>query len=225
MPTDPVTGQPLPYPGDPDYKGTTRRRRYQPTPAASAELESSPRVPFRPGQNPTSKQQMQRHTYPEFGRATSTEAGAVAAQRAAAGQGQGIVQGPHISEVPPSQMLERLLSSLSGERGRATESDLARAQQVGFGQQPGINLEDIIKMLASGSGGPVTRKPMQGPRTMTPPVRMGPSPPAMGIPSPERGNEIQELTPLGAAGGALGGAAPDLAEIIRRIAGAQQTRP
>tara|TARA_R100001086_G_scaffold246548_1_gene178967 strand:+ start:1682 stop:1861 length:180 start_codon:yes stop_codon:yes gene_type:complete len=57
---------------------------------------------------------MQRRTYPEFGR-SSPDAGAVAAQRAAAGEGQGIV--------------------------------------------PGINLEDILKMLAGGSGGPVTRKP------------------------------------------------------------------
>ena len=192
MPTNPIPAQPLPYPGDPGYPGT-RRKQYRPTHPATAEAEfaphdPSPRLPFRRGTPSTSAQKMQRHTYPEFGR-SSPEAGAVAAQRAAAGQGQGIVPGPHISEVPP------------------------------------MSLEDIIKMLTSGSRGPVTRKPMQGPRTMTPPVRMGPSPPSMGIPSPERGNEIQGLTPLGAAGGALGSGAPDLAEIMRRITGAQQTRP
>jgi hypothetical protein len=162
MPQDPITGERLPYPGDPDYQGTTRRKR-RPTHPATAEAEfarhdPSPRVPFRRGTPATSEQKMQRHTYPEFGR-SSPEAGAVAAQRAAAGQGQGIVPGPQIDDVPPSQMLDRLLSSLSGERGRATESDLARARQVGFGQQSGINLEDIIKMLAGGAGGPVTRKP------------------------------------------------------------------
>ena len=138
MPTNPITGQPLPYPGDPGYPGT-RRKQYRPTHPATAEAEfaphdPSPRLPFRRGTPSTSAQKMQRHMYPEFGR-SSPEAGAVAAQRAAAGQGQGIVPGPHISEVP------------------------VRAQQVGFGQQPAINLEDIIKMLAGGSGGPVTRKP------------------------------------------------------------------
>jgi hypothetical protein len=165
MPTNPITGQPLPYPGDPGYPGT-RRKQYRPTHPATAEAEfaphdPSPRLPFRRGTPSTSAQKMQRHMYPEFGR-SSPEAGAVAAQRAAAGQGQGIVPGPHISEVPDgreSQMIENLLSRLAGESGRFTEGDVARAQQVGFGQQPGINLEDIIKMLAGGSGGPVTRKP------------------------------------------------------------------
>ena len=27
MPQDPITGERLPYPGDPDYQGTTRRKR------------------------------------------------------------------------------------------------------------------------------------------------------------------------------------------------------
>jgi hypothetical protein len=171
MPTDPVTGQPLPYPGDPDYKGTTRRRRYQPTPAASAELESSPRVPFRPGQNPTSKQQMQRHTYPEFGRATSTEAGAVAAQRAAAGQGQGIVQGPHISEVPPAsleQLLQRLMSS--AEQGQKPvqrkpmqlpgRAGLGAAGAAGgaLGGAASANLNEIIRAI---SGSAVSEQEMK----------------------------------------------------------------
>ena len=119
MPQDPLTGERLPYPGDPDYRGTTRRKRYRPTHPATAEAEfarhdPSPRVPFRRGTPATSAQKMQRQTYPEFGQ-SSPEAGAVAAQRAAAGQGQGIV--------------------------------------------PGINLEDIIRMLAGDAGGPVTRKP------------------------------------------------------------------
>lgn len=169
MPKDPVTGERLPYPGDPDYQGTTRRKRYRPTPAASAEAEfaphdPSPRVPFRRGTPATSEQQMQRRTYSEFdAQSTPTEAGAVSAQRSAAGQGRGIVPGPQIGAVPPAgleQLLQRLMSS---------------AEQ---GQKP------------------VQRKPMQLPG------RAG----------------------LGAAG-AGGGAAPDLTEIIRRITGAQQTRP
>ena len=131
MPQDPLTGERLPYPGDPDYQGTTRRKRYRPTHPATAEAEFARHNRGRPA---TSAEKMQRHTYPEFGR-SSPDAGAVAAQRAAAGQGQGIVPGPHISEVP------------------------GRAQQGGFGQQPAINLEDIIKMLAGDAGGPVTRKP------------------------------------------------------------------
>ncbi len=44
-----------------------------------------------------------------------------------------------------------------------TEMGAVAAQLSGSGQGqgivPGINLEDIIKMLAGGAGGPVTRKP------------------------------------------------------------------
>jgi len=129
MPIDPRTGQPLPYPPNEPKRQPLRNPRPRP-------ITGGERGQVTSGNIPTSADLVSQRVNPTphsqglvAGR--DEPAGAVLAQRAASGQGQGIVPGPHISEVPDgreSQMIENLLSSLAGERGRFTEGDVARAR-------------------------------------------------------------------------------------------------
>ena len=148
-------------------RATRREKRARP-----GAITTTERKTIYSGDLPTSEQQMQRRTYSEFdAQSTPTEAGAVSAQRSAAGQGRGIVPGPQIGAVPPAgleQLLQRLMSS--AEQGQKPvqrkpmqlpgRAGLGAAGAAGgaLGGAASANLNEIIRAI---SGSAVSEQEMK----------------------------------------------------------------